>query len=110
MALRGWREAMMAPTTEKASARTDSVTKPSYGRSGTVDRVISANESPPTSSTTDSVTSDQASQEAARVLIPPTPRSCSLAPSSTTPLYSTIVSQVVRQALRGHNLWINIAY
>src|SRR5215211_2015116 len=27
IALRGWREAMMAPTTEKASARTDSVTK-----------------------------------------------------------------------------------
>src|SRR3712207_1688161 len=36
--------------------------------------------------------SDHASQEAARVLILPTPRSCSLAPANTTPLYSTTVS------------------
>src|ERR671914_161405 len=36
--------------------------------------------------------SDHASQAAARVLIPPTPRSCSLAPSVTTSVYSTTVS------------------
>ena len=93
MALRGWREAMMAPTTEKASARTDSVTKPSYRRSGTLDRVIRANEIPPTSSTTDTTTSDQASQVVARVLTPPTPRSsCSLAPTVTASLYMASVS------------------
>src|SRR5918992_4030370 len=36
--------------------------------------------------------SDQASQAAARRLIPPTPRPCSLAPFVTTLLYSTTVS------------------
>ena len=36
--------------------------------------------------------SDQASQEAARKLIPPMPRPYSLAPSVTTPLYSITVS------------------
>jgi hypothetical protein len=82
MALRGWREAMMAPTTEKASARTDSVIEPS----GTVDRVIRANEIPPTSSTTDTTTSDQASQAAARPLIPPTLRSCPPVRCVMTPL------------------------
>src|SRR5215216_3711510 len=43
---------------------------------------------------------DQASHEAARELIPPTPRSCSLVPSVTTPLYRTIVAQALRQPLR----------
>jgi hypothetical protein len=37
-----------------------------------------------------------ASQEAARVLIPPAPCPCSLVPSVTTPLYSTTVSQPLR--------------
>src|SRR5215213_8266359 len=41
-----------------------------------------------------------ASQEARRWLAPPTPRPCSIAPSVTTPLYSTIVSQALRQTLR----------
>src|SRR5215211_1614856 len=36
-----------------------------------------------------------------RALIPPTPRPCSLAPSLTTPLYSTAVSQALRQPLGG---------
>src|SRR5215203_3037429 len=45
----------------------------------------------------------QASQEAIRVLIPPSlPCPCSLVPDVTTPLYSTIVSQALRQPLRGH--------
>src|SRR5215204_1263340 len=44
--------------------------------------------------------SDQASQEAARGVIPPIPRPCPFAPSVTTPLYSTIVSQALRQPLR----------
>src|SRR5215208_6224722 len=43
----------------------------------------------------------QASQEAIRMLIPPSlPCPCSLVPSVTTPLYSTIVSQALRQTLR----------
>jgi len=36
----------------------------------------------------------------ARVLIPPSPRRCSFVPSVTTPLYSTTVSQALRQTLR----------
>src|SRR5918997_4790813 len=47
----------------------------------------------------DSAESDHASQEAVRRLIPPTP--CPLAPSVTTPLYRTIVSQALPNALRG---------
>jgi hypothetical protein len=42
-----------------------------------------------------------ASQEAARVLIPPTPCPCPLVPSVTTPLYKATVSQALRQPLRG---------
>src|SRR5215213_3953795 len=44
--------------------------------------------------------SDQANHAATRALIPSTPLLCSLAPSVTTPLYSTIVSQALRQTLR----------
>src|SRR5688572_21908129 len=45
--------------------------------------------------------SDQASHAATRALIPSTPLLCALAPSVTTPLYSTTVSQALRQTLRG---------
>src|SRR5829696_3326053 len=48
----------------------------------------------------ESTHSDQASQAAVRVLIPPTARSCSLARSLTAPLYRAAVSQTLRQALR----------
>src|SRR5687767_13609648 len=54
-----------------------------------------------TASTTHSRQSDQAIQAADRMLIPPNPRPCSLAPSITTPLYSTTISQALRNALRG---------
>jgi len=47
-----------------------------------------------------SAANDQASQEAARVLIPPVPRSCSPGPLVMTQLYSTTVSQTLRQPLR----------
>jgi hypothetical protein len=53
---------------------------------------------------------DQASKGAARVLSPPTLLLCSLPSALTQQLYSTIVSQALRKALRGSNLWINIAY
>src|SRR5918997_1448218 len=42
--------------------------------------------------------SDQPTQAAVRWLIPPLLRSCSLAPSVTTPLYSTTVSRALREA------------
>jgi hypothetical protein len=41
------------------------------------------------------------------VLIALAPRPCSLAPSVTTPLYSTIVSKALRNALRGGKIQIN---
>src|SRR5215204_393751 len=44
--------------------------------------------------------SDHATHAAARRLIPPTLRLCCLDPSVTTPLYSTTVSQALRQTLR----------
>src|SRR5215208_1245774 len=44
--------------------------------------------------------SDQASQTVGRRLLPTTPSSRSLVPSATTPLYSTTVSQALRQTLR----------
>src|SRR5215204_859473 len=44
---------------------------------------------------------DHASQMVARLLILSTPRPCAFAPSVTTPLYSTTVSQALRQSLRG---------
>src|SRR5215211_684127 len=53
-----------------------------------------------TASTTHSRHSDQASTVAPWVLLPTTPRSCSLASSVTTPLYSTTVSQALRLTLR----------
>jgi hypothetical protein len=80
IALRGWREAMMAPTTEKVRtvARVNTAlpgsASLSCGRCGRTDIVMRANEIPPASSTTDSVTSDQASQVAVRWRIPPLPR------------------------------------
>jgi hypothetical protein len=49
----------------------------------------------------ESAHSDQANLAAVRRLIPPIPRLCFLAPSVTTLLFSTTVSQVLRQTLRG---------
>src|SRR5215203_2717440 len=69
-------------------------------REATMDPIVRASATPLTRSATESTTSDQASQAAERVLIPPTRRPCSLAPSVTTLLYSTTVSQTLRQPLR----------
>src|SRR5215208_6634502 len=51
-------------------------------------------------SVTEIVHSDQATQAAARRLIPPTPRCRCVASTVTTPLYRTTVSQALRQTLR----------
>jgi hypothetical protein len=49
-----------------------------------------------------------ASQEAIRMLIPPSlPCPCSLVPSVTTPLYSTAVCQALRQTLRSRGSRVN---
>src|SRR5829696_3531151 len=60
---------------------------------GCTDRVATYNTMLAAHRRTESAHSDHASQEAARVLIPPTPRSRSFVPSVTTPLYSSTVSQ-----------------
>jgi hypothetical protein len=108
MVLRGCREATMAPTTEKVSTmakeRTTVSASPTlpYGSPGGVDPLARASAIPPPRSATESTTSDQASQAAERVLVPPTPRPCcSLNPSVTTLLYSSIVFKALRQPLRG---------
>ena len=56
-----------------------------------------------TNMVTERPASDHASHAAARALVPPAPRFCSLVPSVTTPLYRTIVSQTLRLALRGRD-------
>src|SRR5215204_4791638 len=109
MVLWGWREATIAPTTEKGShvtkVKTVSRSTRSYGSSGSVGLVIRDSAIPLTRNATASTTSDHANQEAVRVLIPPTPRSCCpLVPSVTTPLYMRTVSRALRVALRSQPL------
>ncbi len=73
--LRGWREAIMAPTTEKVRIVTRLLTtlpgsaSPPYGSSATVDLMIRANEIPPLNIATDSPTSDHANHVTSRRLI-----------------------------------------
>src|ERR671916_889402 len=91
--LYGLREATRAPTVAKGTAveRTRGMSAPSLtGHSRNPRPIIAMIRAH----------KGHASQ-AARVLIPPTPRPCSLAPSVTTPLYSTIGSQTLPIALRG---------
>src|SRR5215216_7487365 len=107
MGLWGRLEAIRAPTKGKArkgSMKTNTMLKPPVPQviGGCTDRGrMMYNATFATNMTSARVASDQASQVAARVLIPPTPRLCSLAPSVTTPLYSTTVSKALRQPLRG---------
>jgi hypothetical protein len=68
--------------------------------SGAPDKDKRVSATPATNIVRESPASDQASQEAARYLIPPTPRSCSASLSITTPLYRRTVSQTLRLALR----------
>jgi hypothetical protein len=74
---------------------------PPYESSGSMALVVRASAIPPRRSAGDSATCDHASQAAVWRLIPPTSCPCSLAPSLTTSLYSTTVSQPLRNALRG---------
>src|SRR5215203_101225 len=99
---RGWRVAISAPTVEKLSTMaakteyaTTSVITPETGRNN-----VSSRES--AKATMESNHPDQASQDAARRLIPPLLRPCSFALSVTTAVYSSTVSRALRQALRGH--------
>src|SRR5215212_4333064 len=116
MVLRGCREATMAPTTEKVSTMAKERTTVSasatlpYGSPGGVDPIVRASATPPTRSVTESTTSDQASQAAEWVLVPPTPGPCCfLDPSCTTPLYNTTVSHPLRQTLRETKVTANFS-
>ena len=64
-----------------------------------LDRFNARNRRPSAVRTRQRAHTDHASQTEARVVIPPTPRPCFLAPSVTTPLYKITVSQVLQQML-----------
>src|SRR5215211_2895824 len=106
MGLRGRLEAIKVPTTAKAKKSTSPnrltrvrLTLQLLGTcadwASTYSGMLAKNKA------TDKAASDHASQEVAGMLIPLIPRACSLAPSVTTPLYSTTVSRALRQTLRG---------
>src|SRR5918997_4221521 len=104
MGFSGRCEAMRPPTTENDTiwVRRVATEGPDQARkiSLRVSPLRRARIRPATARTTHSRHSDQASHAAVRRLIPPTSRSCSLAPSVTTPLYNTTVCQALRQTLR----------
>src|SRR5829696_2417326 len=92
MGLWGRLEAIRAPTKGKArKGKTTMSTALSppvpQELGGCTDRVAMYSAADAADMATERPASDHASQAAARVLIPPTPRPCSLAPSVTTLLY-----------------------
>src|SRR5215213_4268969 len=96
----GRREATTAPTV----ASITTVALPSHQSKMWVpgwERIRARRRRPSAVSATESAHSDQASQEAVRGVIPPIPLPCSFVPCVTAPLYSTTVSQTLRQPLRG---------
>src|SRR5215204_5522556 len=106
MGLWGRLEAIRAPTRGKARKGTNTNRPPTVpqvleGRvSGAPDKDKRVIAKPATNMDRERPASAQASQLAARVPIPPAPRSCSPTPSLTTPLYRRTVSQTLRLALR----------
>src|SRR5215207_778307 len=91
MGFLGRLEAIRAPTRGKArkgSTKTNTLLKPPVPQvvGSCTDRVSTYSTTVAMNMATERPASDHASQEAARVLNPPTPRPCSLAPSVTTPL------------------------
>src|SRR5215213_5771763 len=99
----GCLEAIRAPTMGKARKETKINSSPRVSPVlvGSCDeRVRTCSTTLARNMATQRPASDQASQEAARDLIPSTPRSCSVSPSLTTPLYRRTISQTLRLALR----------
>src|SRR5918998_6945596 len=107
MGLAGRREAINAPTVGYASESTPvstarpgpSLSSLSPGRRGTW-AVRKSSASASAISAAHTTHSDQANHAAVRRLIGLTLRPCCLAPCVTTALYSTTVSQALRQTLR----------
>src|SRR4051812_32084868 len=108
MGFSGRWEAIKAPTTENDTVQVGRTANegPSQARkiSPRVRSLRRARIRLAAASTTHSRHNDHATHAAARRLIPPTLRLCCLAPCVTTPLYSTTVSQALRQTLRGELL------
>src|SRR5215217_5629600 len=105
MGFSGRCEAIKAPTTENDTVQVGRTANEGPSQA----KKISPGERPlrraritlAAASATHTTHSDHASTVAPWVLLPPTTRSCFLGPSVTTPLYSTTVSQALRNALRG---------
>jgi hypothetical protein len=99
-------EAINTPTRGKARKGTNTNRPPTVpqvleGRvSGAPDKDKRVIAKPATNMDRERPASAYASQVAARVPIPPNPRSCSLAPSVTTPLYRRTVSHSLRHPFR----------
>src|SRR5215218_531252 len=110
--LRGRLEATSAPTRGKARKGKKLNTLPTAPRvfhspGESIDRASTCKAMAATNMITERAASDQASQAAVRVLIPPVPRSCCChAPSVTTPLYTTTVPRT----LRGINFWTDFVH
>src|SRR5215212_2413087 len=115
IAFSGRLEAIRAPTSGKTRKspppkRAPTVPQVLEGRvSGAPDKNKRVSATPATNMVRERPASDQASQEEARELIPPPPRSCSVSPSVTTPLYRTTVSQTSRRPLRERRAAANFA-
>jgi len=95
MGLSGRLEAIRVPTkgiTRKGNRKTNTMLGPPVPQldGGCTDRVRKYNTTVATNMDTERAPSDQASQEARRIL--PSPRLCSFAPAVTTSLYRVIVS------------------
>src|ERR687897_583062 len=104
MGFSGRCEAIKAPTTENDTVQMAKMTIASSEIKNISPRVCSLRRARikfATASATHSAHSDQANHAATRALIPSTPLLCSLAPSVTILVYSTTVSQALRNALRG---------
>src|SRR5688500_204669 len=101
MGFSGRCEAIKAPTTENDTVQVGRVAieGPSQARkiSSRVRPLRRARIRLAAASTKHTANSDQANHAALRWLIQLTPRLCSLVPSITIPLYSTTVSQALRQ-------------
>src|SRR5215216_5580755 len=97
----GRREATRAPTVGYTSSSiVKSTSKPKNNSLAGIGGVRSLSSTPSSVRATENAHTDHANHAAERALILPIPRLCSLAPSVTTLLYSTAVSQALRQPLR----------
>ena len=99
------REAMRAPNVDNDRAETQRFGRYTEKGSWALPPATQNSSRPNATSTTVRAHTDQGSQAAARVLIPPASRFRSLPVSDTTPLYRMVIFWALRHALRSKNLW-----